>query len=70
MTGPLAEAGLRPGADSGDPRLGLLEVVAGPVGDVGVWSCRPGGWPVTERSDTEVCFVLSRTATALSLRLY
>ncbi|WP_407648375.1 cupin domain-containing protein [Aliidongia dinghuensis] len=28
-----------------------------------MWECQPGGWPVHNRPDTEVAFILSGTAT-------
>ena len=31
-------------------------------GKIGIWECQPGGWPVTDRPDTEVAFILSGTA--------
>ena len=63
VTGPLAAAGQRAGADSGDPQLGVLVVAPDAAGNTGVWECRPGGWPVVDRPDTEVCYVLSGAAT-------
>ena len=60
VSGPLDPAGLRPGADSGDPQLGTLPAV--PDNSTGVWECQPGGWPVIDRPNTEVCFVLSGAA--------
>ncbi|MER6523779.1 cupin domain-containing protein [Streptomyces sp. NPDC001508] len=62
VTGVLAAAGVRAGADRGNPQLGLLPVASGAAGNAGVWECRPGGWPVVDRPDTEVCYVLSGTA--------
>ena len=60
VSGPLNPAGQRPGADSGDPQLGTL--LAATDNSIGVWECQPGGWPVIDRPNTEVCFVLSGTA--------
>lgn len=59
----LAPAGQRPGADSGDPQLHTLPLAAGTGGSAGVWECQPGGWPVLDRPDTEVAYILSGTAT-------
>ena len=63
VTGSLAPAGQRAGADRGDPQLGLLTVDALGNGNVGIWECEPGGWPVKERPDTEVCYFLAGSAT-------
>jgi uncharacterized cupin superfamily protein len=32
-------------------------------GNIGIWECQPGGWPIVNRPDTEVCYVLSGAAT-------
>jgi uncharacterized protein len=58
----LAPAGPRAGADSGDPRMSVLAAPAS-VGNMGVWECTPGGWQITNRGDTETCFILSGAAT-------
>jgi uncharacterized cupin superfamily protein len=58
----LAPAGQRPGADSGDPQLHTLPLAPG-TGSAGVWECQPGGWPVVDRPDTEVAYILSGAAT-------
>ena len=50
VAGPLAAAGQRAGADSGDPQLGVLVVAPDAAGNIGVWECRPGGWPVDRPS--------------------
>ena len=63
VTGPLTPAGQRPGADSGDPQLHVHTVAPDAPGSTGVWECRPGGWPIVDRADTEVCYVLSGAAT-------
>lgn len=62
VNGELQDAGQRPGADSGNPMLGLLKLDSQGNGNVGVWECAPGGWPVDNRQDTEVCYILSGTA--------
>lgn len=62
-SGQLPPAGQRPGADKGDPRLGLLRIAPNAGGNIGIWECQPGGWPVNNRPDTEVAFILSGTAT-------
>jgi uncharacterized cupin superfamily protein len=63
VRGDLNPAGQRPGADSGDPQVSSLPVPAGVDAQIGIWECEPGGWPVVDRPDTEVCFVLSGRAT-------
>jgi uncharacterized cupin superfamily protein len=63
VTGALTAAGQRPGADSGDPQLHVRTVAPDTPGSVGVWECQPGGWPIVDRADTEVCYVLSGAAT-------
>lgn len=63
VTGDLAPAGQRPGADQGDPQLGVHVIDTNGNGNVGVWECEPGGWPVVDRPDTEACYILAGTAT-------
>ena len=58
----LAPAGRRAGADSGDPRLGLKTFASEATGNLGIWECRPGGWPVVHRPDTEFTYILSGRA--------
>ena len=58
----LTPAGRRPGADSGDPHLGVLKVGENAPGNIGIWECHPGGWPVTDRPDTEVAYILAGAA--------
>lgn len=55
----LEAIGQRPGADQGDPQLRILEAEHGAAADVGFWECTPGGWPVNDRQDTEVAYILS-----------
>ncbi|GGV85109.1 cupin domain-containing protein [Streptomyces massasporeus] len=62
ITGDLEPMGQRPGADSGDPQLGLLRFDTDGTVRAGVWESRPGGWPVVERADTETCYILSGRA--------
>jgi len=61
VSGPLLPTGLRPGADRGDPQTRTLNIAAGGCNS-GVWECTPGGWPISSREDTEVCYVLSGRA--------
>ncbi|MFJ7213677.1 cupin domain-containing protein [Amycolatopsis sp. NPDC098790] len=63
LAGPLSPAGVRAGADSGNPQLRVAAIAPDAHGTIGVWECQPGGWPVVDRSDTEVCVVLSGAAT-------
>ncbi|CDP86633.1 MULTISPECIES: cupin domain-containing protein [Mycolicibacterium] len=58
----LQPAGQRPGADTGDPQLKTLAVPSGTDAQIGIWECEPGGWPVVNRPNTEVCYILSGTA--------
>ncbi|MFD5271799.1 cupin domain-containing protein [Streptomyces sp. NPDC058335] len=62
ITGGLEAIGRRPGADSGDPQLGLLRFDTDETVRAGVWECRPGGWPVEKREDTETCYIMSGRA--------
>jgi len=55
----LQAAGQRAGADSGDPQLRTLVAEHGAQGNIGFWECTPGGWPVVDRPDTEVAYILS-----------
>ena len=60
--GVLTPAGQRAGADCGDPQLATLPLDAAPDALTGVWECQPGGWTVVDRTDTEVCYILSGRA--------
>lgn len=55
----LTPAGQRAGADSGDPQLKTLVADHQAQGNIGFWECTPGGWPVVDRQDTEVAYILS-----------
>ncbi|WP_449433569.1 cupin domain-containing protein [Pseudomonas putida] len=59
---PLNPAGLRAGADQGDPQIALHKLAPEAVGNIGVWECQPGGWPVLERPDTEFTYIISGLA--------
>ncbi|MCK1517530.1 cupin domain-containing protein [Bradyrhizobium sp. 190] len=61
-SGHLPPAGQRPGADKGDPQLGLLKIAPNAKGNISIWECQPGGWPINDRPDTEVAFILSGKA--------
>lgn len=55
----LIPAGQRAGADSGDPQMKTLVADHQAQGNIGFWECTPGGWPVVDRQDTEVAYILS-----------
>lgn len=59
----LTPGGQRAGADSGDPQVALAAIAPEAAGNIGIWECRPGGWPVIDRDDTEVAFILEGRAT-------
>ena len=59
----LPDAGLRAGADSGNPLLGVQSLAPNAQGNLGIWECQPGGWPVIDRKDTEFCYIISGKAT-------
>ena len=61
ILGELEPTGHRPGFDSGDPKTAVLRFDT--EVKTGVWECQPGGWPIVDRADTEVCYVLSGAAT-------
>jgi uncharacterized cupin superfamily protein len=58
----LAPSGQRAGADSGDPQLGLKTLAPEATGNLGIWECQPGGWPVVNRPDTEFTYIVSGRA--------
>src|SRR5690625_706135 len=58
----LQPAGQRAGADSGDPQLRVMKLAPQAQGNLGVWECQPGGWPVVDRQDTEFAYILSDKA--------
>ncbi|OYU49450.1 MAG: hypothetical protein CFE31_08480 [Rhizobiales bacterium PAR1] len=62
-SGHLSPAGQRAGADSGDPQISILKVAPNAKGNIGIWECQPGGWPVNNRPDTEVAFILTGAGT-------
>ena len=59
---PLVPAGQRAGADRGDPQLAIQKLAPEAVGNLGIWECQPGGWPVVNRPDTEFTYILSGRA--------
>lgn len=58
----LEPRGLRPGADSGEPQVSSRLVDGLGRNAAGVWESEPGGWPVVDRADTEVAYILSGAA--------
>ena len=63
ILGELKPNGHRPGYDSGNPVTSKLPFDTDPVVKTSVWECQPGGWEVTPRVDTEVCYIVSGRAT-------
>lgn len=59
---PLNPGGLRAGADQGDPQIATQQLAREASGNLGVWECEPGGWPVINRADTEFTYILSGVA--------
>lgn len=59
---PLNAAGQRAGADRGDPQIAIQTLAPDATGNVGVWECQPGGWPVINRPDTEFTYIISGRA--------
>ena len=59
---PLSPAGQRAGADKGDPQIAVQQLAPEAVGNLGIWECQPGGWPVVDRPDTEFCYIISGRA--------
>ncbi|MFP3555472.1 cupin domain-containing protein [Paraburkholderia sp. SIMBA_049] len=58
----LSPAGQRVGADSGDPQLAIKTLAPDAIGNLGIWECQPGGWPVINRPDTEFAYLISGRA--------
>lgn len=58
----LQARGRRAGADVGDAQVQSASIASGD-GVSGIWECTPGGWPVVNRNNTEVCYVLSGAGT-------
>ena len=56
---PLKPAGVRAGADSGDPQVASQFIYDDGTSKVGVWECTPGGWPIVDRNNTETVLVIS-----------
>lgn len=59
---PLNPAGQRAGADKGDPQIAIQTLAPEASGNLGVWECQPGGWPVVNRADTEFTYIISGRA--------
>lgn len=58
----LASVGQRAGADKGDPQLAIQQLAPDAAGNLGIWECQPGGWPVVNRPDTEFTYIISGRA--------
>lgn len=58
----LTSAGQRAGADKGDPQIAIRTLAPEAVGNLGIWECQPGGWPVVNRPDTEFTYIISGRA--------
>lgn len=59
---PLSPGGLRASADRGAPQIAYHSLAIEAGGNLGVWECQPGGWPVVNRPDTEFTYILSGRA--------
>lgn len=59
---PLNPGGQRAGADNGDPQIATQILAREATGNLGVWECEPGGWPVVNRPDTEFTYIISGLA--------
>jgi uncharacterized cupin superfamily protein len=57
VQGELEPNGYRAGYDSGDPKTAILKFDT--EVKTGVWECQPGGWNITPREDTELCYIVS-----------
>jgi len=55
----LTPAGIRVGADEGNPQTAVKEIYTDGITDVGIWECTPGGWEVHNRDNTETCIIIS-----------
>ena len=62
VQGELEPKGQRAGADSGDPQMAMRLLDTLGNGNVGIWECKPGGWPIPSRVDTEASYLLSGAA--------
>ncbi|WP_321811907.1 MULTISPECIES: cupin domain-containing protein [unclassified Burkholderia] len=59
----LTPRGQRAGADKGDPQIATQALAENATGNLGIWECQPGGWPIVNRPDTEFTYILSGRAT-------
>ena len=59
----LGHVGPRQGADNGDPQVSAKVIYQDDSIQVGVWECTQGGWPITDRGDTEVATIVSGKGT-------
>lgn len=58
VSGDLPATGPRAGFDKGDPQTSTLSLFTAPGLKTGVWECKPGGWPIPTRDNTECCHIL------------
>lgn len=58
----MVDAGVRTGADSGEPHIRYAELFEAEGREAGVWACTPGGWTIEERPDTEAVLILTGKA--------
>lgn len=58
----LTPHGQRAGADSGDPQIAIRTLAPAAAGNLGIWECQPGGWPVVNRPDTEFTYIVAGRA--------
>ena len=61
MTRELDDWGPRHGADVGEPAMsGVVLHTDDELGlEVGIWACTPGGWSITDRSDSETVHIMA-----------
>jgi uncharacterized cupin superfamily protein len=67
LFGPLEPAGLRAGADVGEPMMSSRVIHAHGALEVGVWECTPGGWAIDRRGNTETVHILAGAGTITDL---
>lgn len=58
----LIDRGMRPGADVPPAAVRALELAGHAGARIGVWECGPGGWPIRNRPDREICVILDGEA--------
>ncbi len=58
----LRSLGIREGSDRGSPHTSYAPVLETSDLEVGLWTSTEGGWPITNREDTEIVYILSGRA--------